>query len=31
MGSDLLSNVLMSVALDDAAACQHVLRILTGI
>lgn len=31
MGSDLLSNVLMSVALDDKAACQHVLRILTGI
>ncbi len=28
---DLMSNVFMSVALDDAAACQHVLRILTGI
>lgn len=28
---DLLSNVFMSVALDDKAACQHVLRILTGI
>ena len=30
-GFDLLSNVFMSVALDDKAACQHVLRILTGI
>lgn len=28
---NLLSNVFMSVALDDRAACQHVLRILTGI
>lgn len=28
---NLLSNVFMSVALDDKAACQHVLRILTGI
>ena len=27
----LLSNVFMSVALNDRAACQHVLRILTGI
>lgn len=28
---NLLSNVFMSVALDDKLACQHVLRILTGI
>ncbi|MDO5422537.1 MAG: Rpn family recombination-promoting nuclease/putative transposase [Eubacteriales bacterium] len=28
---NLLSNVFMSVALDDKAACQHVIRILTGI
>ncbi len=28
---NLLSNVFMSVALDDKPACQHVLRILTGI
>lgn len=28
---NLLSNVFMSVALDDKAACQHILRILTGI
>ena len=28
---NLLSNVFMSVALNDRAACQHVLRILTGI
>lgn len=27
---NLLSNVFMSVALDDKPACQHVLRILTG-
>ena len=27
---NLLSNVFMSVALDDKMACQHVLRILTG-
>lgn len=27
---NLLSNVFMSVALDDVAACQHVLRILLG-
>lgn len=27
---NLLSNVFMSVALDDKAACQHILRILTG-
>ena len=26
---NLLSNVFMSVALDDKAACQHILRILT--
>ena len=28
---NLLSNVFMSVALDDKPACQHVLRILTDI
>lgn len=28
---NLLSNVFMSVALADGPACQHVLRILTGI
>lgn len=28
---NLLSNVFMSVALNDKLACQHVLRILTGI
>ena len=28
---NLLSNVFMSVALDDKGACQYVLRILTGI
>lgn len=28
---NLLSNVFMSVALDDVAACEHVIRILTGI
>ena len=28
---NLLSNVFMSVALDDIPACQHVLRIITGI
>ena len=28
---NLLSNVFMSVALNDKGACQHVLRILTGI
>jgi len=28
---NLLSNVFMSVALDDKAACQYVLRILLGI
>jgi predicted transposase/invertase (TIGR01784 family) len=28
---NLLSNVFMSVALDDKEACQYVLRILTGI
>lgn len=28
---NLLSNVFMSVALNDAPACQYVLRILTGI
>ena len=27
---NLLSNVFMSVALDDKAACQYVLRILLG-
>ena len=27
--ADLLSNVFMSVLLDDKAACQHVIRILT--
>ena len=26
----LLSDVFMSVALDDVPACQHILRILTG-
>ena len=28
---NLLSNVFMSVALNDLPACQHVIRILTGI
>lgn len=28
---NLLSNVFMSVALNDPLACQHVIRILTGI
>lgn len=28
---NLLSNVFMSVALDDKPTCQHVLRVLTGI
>ena len=28
---NLLSNVFMSVALNDAEACQYVLRILTGL
>ena len=28
---NLLSNVFMSVALEDKAACQHILRIITGI
>ena len=28
---NLLSNVFMSVALNDKLACQYVLRILTGI
>lgn len=28
---NLLSNVFMSVALKDKKACQHVLRIITGI
>ena len=28
---NLLSNVFMSVALNDIPACQHVLRIITGI
>ena len=28
---NLLSNVFMSVALNDIPACQYVLRILTGI
>lgn len=28
---NLLSNVFMSVALDDIRACQHVLRVLTGV
>lgn len=28
---NLLSNVFMSVALDDIPACQHVIRVLTGI
>ncbi len=28
---NLLSNVFMSVALNDILACQHVIRILTGI
>ena len=27
---NLLSDVFMSVALDDIPACQHILRILTG-
>ena len=27
----LLSDVFMSVALKDVLACQHILRILTGI
>ena len=30
-GFNLLSNVFMSVALNDLPACQHVIRILTGI
>lgn len=30
-GFNLFSNIFMSVALDDTAACQHVLRILMGI
>lgn len=28
---NLLSNTFMMVALDDKAACQHVLRVITGI
>lgn len=28
---NLLNNVFMSVALDDKAACQHVIRIITGV
>lgn len=28
---NLLSNVFMSVALNDISACQHVIRIITGI
>lgn len=28
---NLLSDVFLSVALDDAPACQHIIRILTGI
>ena len=30
MQFNLLSNVFMSVALDDIPACQHVLRVLLG-
>ena len=30
-GFNLLNNVFMSVALNDLPACQHVIRILTGI
>ena len=30
-GFNLLSNVFMSVALDDLPACQHVIRVITGI
>lgn len=30
-GFNLLSNVFMSVALKDIPACQHVIRIITGI
>lgn len=30
-GFNLLSNVFMSVALNDIPACQHVIRIITGI
>lgn len=29
-GFNLLSNVFMSVALNDIPACQHVIRIITG-
>ena len=29
-GVTLLSDVFLSVALRDQAACQHVLRLLTG-
>ena len=28
---NLLSNIFLSVALDDKEACQHVIRVLTGI
>lgn len=28
---NLLSNVFMSVALNDIPACQHVIRVITGI
>lgn len=28
---NLLSNVFMTVALNDKPVCQHVLRVLTGI
>ena len=28
---NLLSDVFLSVALDDVPACQHIIRILTGI
>ena len=28
---NLLSNVFMSVALNDIPACQHVIRIITGL
>lgn len=30
-GFNLLSNIFMSVALKDISACQHVVRIITGI
>lgn len=30
-GFNLLSNVFMSVALNDIPACQHVIRVITGI